>query len=210
MTIDFDVDEIRFDPDSGLVPALVQDTEDGTVLMLGWMNREALERTLDSGWVTFYSRSRQRLWQKGETSGHTLRLASIAADCDADAILVKAHPTGPTCHTGSRSCFEGRATEVAPDRATLGSALARLADVIEERDRHRPPGSWTADLLEAGVLRIAQKVAEEGSEAALAAVAEPHRLAEESADLLYHLLVLWRAAGLDPDRVAEELVRRDR
>jgi phosphoribosyl-ATP pyrophosphohydrolase/phosphoribosyl-AMP cyclohydrolase len=210
MTTDFDVDAVRFDPDSGLVPAIVQDAGDGTVLMLGWMNREALQRTLESDLVTFYSRSRERMWMKGETSGHTLHLSSIASDCDSDAILVRAWPKGPTCHTGTRSCFESEDPETPPDRATLGSALGSLAGVIEERDRDRPDGSYTADLLEAGMLRIAQKVAEEGSETALSAVAEPERLAEESADLLYHLLVLWRAAGLDPDRVAEELVRRAR
>ena len=210
MTIEFDTDAIRFDPDSGLVPALVQDAESDTVLMLGWMNREALQRTLDSGRVTFYSRSRNRLWEKGETSGNTLRLASLAADCDSDAILVRAHPQGPTCHTGSRSCFDPPVADGSPDRATLGSVLARLSDVIAQRDRDRPAGSYTTDLLNAGLLRVAQKVAEESAETALSAVAEPDRLAEESADLLYHLLVLWRAAGLDPDRVADELLLRAR
>ncbi len=210
MVIDFDVNAIRFDPDSGLVPAIVQDAEDGSVLMLGWMNREALEQTLDSGKVTFYSRSRKRLWEKGETSGNTLHLESISADCDSDAVLVRACPQGPACHNGTRSCFDAPGAGPLPDRTTLASVLVGLARVIEQRDLERPAGSYTSGLLQAGVLRVAQKVAEEAAETALSAVAEPDRLAEESADLLYHLLVLWRAAGLDSDRVAEELLARAR
>ncbi|MCL7974027.1 MAG: bifunctional phosphoribosyl-AMP cyclohydrolase/phosphoribosyl-ATP diphosphatase HisIE [marine benthic group bacterium] len=210
MGTDFDTNAIRFDPDSGLVPAIVQDAQDGSVLMLGWMNRESLERTLESGKATFYSRSRKRLWEKGESSGNTLFVASIAADCDSDAILVRAHPKGPCCHQGTRSCFDAPGAAAPPARATLQSVLVGLADVIEQRDRDRPEGSYTTTLLQAGVMRAAQKVAEEAAETALSAVAEPHRLSEESADLLYHLLVLWRAAGIDPDRVAEELLSRAR
>ncbi len=208
MATDFDAATIRFDPDSGLVPAIVQDAQDGSVLMLGWMNRESLERTLDSGKVTFYSRSRSRLWEKGETSGNSMHLVSIATDCDSDAILVRAQPKGPACHEGTRSCFDAPGGEAARGSPTLGSVLAGLAGVIERRDRDRPEGSYTVALLQAGVMRAAQKVAEEGAETALSAVAEPERLAEESADLLYHLLVLWRASGLDPDRVAAELLSR--
>lgn len=207
MSSEFDPGQVRFSPDTGLVPAVVQNVSDGTVLMLGYMNREALERTRDTGRVTFYSRSRKRLWEKGETSGHTLRLASIALDCDGDALLVRATPIGPTCHTGARSCFASTPAPATPGSG-LGDVLARLGAVIDQRAADRPAGSYTASLLDAGVLRTAQKVVEEAAETALAAAAQPDRLAEESADLLYHLLVLWRAAGLDAQRVADELAGR--
>ena len=207
MSSEVDPEQLRFSPDTGLIPAVVQDAGDGRVLMLGYMNREALERTRDTGRVTFYSRSRKRLWEKGETSGHTLRLASIALDCDGDALLVRATPIGPTCHTGARSCFASTPAPATPGSG-LGDVLARLGAVIDQRAADRPAGSYTASLLDAGVLRTAQKVVEEAAETALAAAAQPDRLAEESADLLYHLLVLWRAAGLDAQRVADELAGR--
>ncbi len=205
MASDFEVAEVRFEQASGLVPAIVQDADDGTVLMLGYMNAESLDRTLETRRVTFFSRSRGRLWEKGESSGHTLRLVSLAVDCDGDALLVGAVPAGPTCHTGRRSCFDPEGPSRAPD---LGSALAELGAVIEDRARDRPEGSYTTKLLGSGVGRVAQKVAEEAVETALAAVSEPERLAEESADLLYHLWVLWAAAGLGSGDVAKEL--RDR
>jgi len=205
MPSDFDAEAVRFDEATGLVPTVVQDISDGTVLMLGYMNPESLARTLDTGHVTFYSRSRGRLWEKGETSGNTLVLESIASDCDGDALLVTASAAGPTCHTGDRSCFPRPAEH---GKARLGTALAHLATVIESRDSKRPDGSYTTRLLEAGVQKIAQKVGEEAVETALAAAADPDRLAEESADLLYHLLVLWRAAEIDPDEVARVLARR--
>lgn len=207
MSSEVDPEQLRFSPDTGLIPAVVQDAGDGRVLMLGYMNREALERTRESRRVTFYSRSRQRLWEKGETSGHTLHLVSIAADCDGDALLVRAAPAGPTCHTGSRSCFETTGTAELPG-STLGDVLARLGSVIDRRALAKPAGSYTASLLSSGVVRTAQKVVEEAAETALAAAAEPDRLAAESADLLYHLLVLWRAAGLEAQRVADELADR--
>ena len=205
MPSDFDASAVRFDEATGLVPTVVQDISDGTVLMLGYMNPESLARTLDTGRVTFYSRSRGRLWEKGETSGNTLVLESIASDCDGDALLVTASAAGPTCHTGDRSCFPRPA---GPGKARIGTALSELAAVIESRDRKRPDGSYTTRLLDSGVQKIAQKVGEEAVETALAAVADPDRLAEESADLLYHLLVLWRAAEIDPDEVARVLARR--
>jgi len=205
MPSDFDASAVRFDEATGLVPTVVQDISDGTVLMLGYMNPESLARTLDTGHVTFYSRSRGRLWEKGETSGNTLVLESIASDCDGDALLVTASAAGPTCHTGDRSCFPPPAGH---GKARIGTTLSELAAVIESRDRKRPDGSYTTRLLDSGVQKIAQKVGEEAVETALAAVADPDRLAEESADLLYHLLVLWRAAEIDPDEVARVLARR--
>ena len=213
-----------FEAAGSLIPAVVQSSLDGRVLMLGWMNREALERTRRTGRVTFYSRSRKEIWVKGETSGHWLELVDLVVDCDADALLVLARPHGPTCHTGTQSCFDGpsreptgratRADVVTPAGASrsadLDRVLARLARVVAKRDAARPSESYTAELLREGAARIAQKVAEEAVEAALAAVGDPGRLAEESADLLYHLVVLWRALGLDPASVAEELEARAR
>ncbi len=212
MTADRDLDAllaaVRFDPHTGLVPAVVQDAADGRVLMLGWMNREALERTLESGRVTFWSRSRERLWEKGEESGNVLDLVSLASDCDGDALLATARPHGPTCHTGDRSCFDAGPALGEREGTSLGGMLAAVAAVVAERDRIRPADSYTARLLTAGIARIAQKMGEEAVETALAAVGEPDRLAAESADLLYHLLVLWRAAGLEAEEVAAELERR--
>jgi phosphoribosyl-ATP pyrophosphohydrolase/phosphoribosyl-AMP cyclohydrolase len=176
----------------GLLPAIVQDAFDGRVLMLAWMNTGALERSLESGLVTFWSRSRQQFWTKGETSGNRLRLVAVHADCDNDCLLVLAQPQGPACHRGTDSCFDGDE----PVRPGL-AFLAGLERLIAQRDAKRPGDSYTTRLLEAGVKRIAQKVGEEGVETALAAVAgERDELACEAADLLYHLLVLLRASEL--------------
>lgn len=226
---------VRFDPGTGLAPAVVQDADDGRVLMLGYMDLEALERTLASGRVTFWSRSRRRLWEKGETSGHTLEVRRIRTDCDGDALLVEAVPRGPTCHTGKGSCFEAGETlderlagargeaggpgpdgrgggadgEPRADGRSLGRVLGDLGRVITDRDRVRPEGSYTAELLAGGRELPARKVGEEAVEVLAAALAETDaRLAEESADLLYHLLVLWRAAGLEMEEVAAVLERR--
>lgn len=196
--------DLRFPPEHGLLPAVVQSADDGRVLMLGWMNRAALDATLDTGRVTFHSRSRDELWEKGATSGNWLELCSIRSDCDDDALLVTARPHGPTCHTGRTSCFDD---ERAPG---LGNTLERLARRIAGRAAERPTGSYTVSLLEQGLARTAQKVGEEAVEAILAAVGgTPEVLAAESADLLYHLLVLWRAAGLETESVAAELRRRE-
>lgn len=210
---------IRFDPESGLVPAVVQSAADGRVLMLGYMNRAALARTLDDGRVTFFSRSRGRLWRKGQTSGHWLEALRVEVDCDGDALLVRARARGPTCHTGRRSCFDaGPFAALGGDASgstSLGAMLESLEEVIADRDRSRPRHSHTAELLEGGTRAIARKVGEEALEVLLAALApesrdlaDPERLAGESADLLYHLLVLWRAAGLEGRMVAGELNRR--
>ena len=188
----------------GLLPAIVQDAFDGRVLMLAWMNPEALDRSLKSGLVTFWSRSRQQFWTKGETSGNRLRLVAVHADCDSDCLLVLAQPEGPACHRGTDSCFDSD-TAVTPALAFL----AGLERLVEQRDAERPEDSYTTRLLEAGIKRIAQKVGEEGVETALAAVAgERDELAGEAADLLYHLLVLLRAAGLQLSDVLEVLQAR--
>ena len=185
-------DQLAWEKMDGLIPAIVQDAFDGRVLMCAYMNRDALETTMESGRVTFWSRTRQKLWTKGETSGNFLELVDIVPDCDGDCLLVQARPEGPVCHLGTPTCF----TNEDPARTDLGF-LAELERVIEGRDRDRPEGSYTTRLLEAGVPRIAQKVGEEGVETALAAViGEDGDLRNEAADLLYHLLVLLRARGL--------------
>ncbi len=198
-----DLESLDFEKTDGLLPAIVQDL-DGAVLMLGYMNREALCETLSRGRVVFFSRSRQRLWEKGETSGNTLELVSVRADCDRDALLVTARPRGPVCHLGTATCF-GNERPVADRLAFLGE----LETVIEQRIAERPEGSYTARLYAQGVRRMAQKVGEEGLEVALAAVVEgDEKVLAESADLLYHLLLLLKSRGLSLAKVAEELASR--
>ena len=185
-----------WDKMDGLLPAVVQDAFDGRVLMVGYMNKESLAVTAESGKVTFWSRSRGELWTKGETSGNTLNFVDATLDCDRDCLLVRAHPEGPTCHTGAPTCFDDpeEATAPRPDLAFL----AELERVIRQRDRDRPEGSYTTKLLEDGIKRIAQKVGEEGVETALAAAAgDGDELLYEASDLLYHLLVLLRARQLN-------------
>ena len=182
-----DLSKLDWDKQHGLLPAIVQDADTRRVLMLGYMDRAAAQATLDTQRVTFFSRSRQRLWAKGETSGNVLSLVSMEADCDRDSLLVLARPAGPTCHLGTPSCFASAPADV----------LRELDARIAERVRERPRGSYTTTLLDAGIRRIAQKVGEEGVETALAAVAQDDAaLLGEAADLMYHLLVLLRARGL--------------
>lgn len=188
----------------GLLPAVVQHWRSGAVLMQGWMNEAALRTTLDSGKVTFYSRSKQRLWTKGETSQHFLLLRDVLTDCDSDSLLLRAEPQGPTCHLGSESCF-------GPDAVRVPGFLGELDALVATRERERPEGSYTTKLFEAGLRRIAQKVGEEGVEAALAAVAQDETaLIGEAADLLFHLTVLLRARGLSLADAVAELERRHR
>lgn len=200
-----DIDTLDFDKAGGLLPAIVQHAHSGAVLMLGYMTREALSETLSRRRVVFFSRSRRRLWEKGETSGNTLRLAAVRTDCDRDALLVTALPAGPVCHLGTPSCFGAEAPEAPAPLAFLGA----LEAVIAQRIAERPEGSYTARLYAAGPKRIAQKVGEEGLEVALAAVAEPDdKLVGEAADLLYHLLLLLASRGLRLEQVLAELRSR--
>lgn len=188
----------------GLLPAVVQHARTGEVLMLGYMDEAALAKTRESGHVTFFSRSKQRLWTKGETSGHVLALVDARLDCDADTILVRALPQGPTCHNGTSSCF---GDDVAP---SLGF-LAELDALIASRHAERPEGSYTTSLFEGGIRRMAQKVGEEGVETALAAVAEDDdALIGEAADLVFHLMVVLRARGIGFERVVSKLASRHR
>ncbi len=200
---------LRYD-DRGLIPVVVQDVNTGAVLMQAFANREAVELTLSTGEVHFWSRSRQSLWRKGETSGNVFQVVEMTADCDADSLLARVLPAGPACHRGTRTCFEPN-----PARLELGWLVA----VLESRRGADPETSYTARLLSQGIERIAQKVGEEGVEAAIAAVSLATRgedeggarrkaLIGEAADLLYHLLVMLQASGIDPSEIGEELLRR--
>ena len=201
-----DAADVAFD-DAGLVPAVVQDATTGRVLMVAYMNAGALATTQQTGLVTFWSRSRQELWQKGETSGNTLALASIAVDCDSDALLVQASPSGPTCHTGTVSCFGDEQLEGF-------AALEDLWTVIASRADERPDGSYTTSLLAQGPEGPGRKIVEEATEVLLAmkdherGVAHDQRVAEEAADLVYHLLVGLAERGIAPSLVVEELAAR--
>lgn len=200
-----DIPTLAWDKGDGLLPAVVQDAATGAVLMLAFMNTEALFETLRRGRVVFYSRSRQQLWEKGETSGNTLQLVDVQADCDNDSLLVRANPAGPTCHRNTVSCF-GDGTP--PEAGGIGF-LARLQEVIAQRIAESPEGSYTAKLYARGTKRMAQKVGEEGVEVALAAQAGDNaELINESADLLFHLALLLEARGLSLDAVAAELAAR--
>lgn len=192
-------DELAWDKQHGLLPAIVQDVATLRVLMLGYMDRAALQTTLDTRNATFFSRSRGRLWTKGETSGHTLHVVRVAADCDRDTLLVAAHPHGPTCHHGTTSCFVEAAS----------SMIGELDRIVAARNSERPAGSYTTKLFESGIARIAQKVGEEGVETALAAVtADDAALLGEAADLVYHLIVLLQARGLSLRDVESVLAAR--
>jgi len=198
--------QIDFEKGDGLVPAIVQDADTGAVLMLGYMNREALRETLERRRVVFFSRGKQRLWEKGETSGHILDLVEIRADCDKDTLLITARPRGPACHTGSVTCFGDERVTKAERLAFLGS----LEAIIQQRIVAQPEGSYTARLFAQGAKRIAQKVGEEGVELALAGAAESDdKVIGEAADLLFHVLVLLKSRDLSLERVVAELERRD-
>jgi len=211
-----DATAVRFGAD-GLVPAVVQDVADGRVLMLAYMDAEALAATLSTGEVHFHSRSRGRIWRKGETSGNVLRLVSLAIDCDADAVLLTVEPVGPTCHRETRSCFDPErapAERAAPPRSAQGFAwLETLWSTIEARAIERPAGSYTSSLLDGGVDAVGRKVTEEATEVLMAAKddtvastsATRAALAGEAADLLYHVLVLLAERGLPPSDVIAEL-----
>jgi phosphoribosyl-ATP pyrophosphohydrolase/phosphoribosyl-AMP cyclohydrolase len=200
-----DVLALDWSKGDGLLPAIVQHARTGRVLMLGYMNETALRTTLTSGRVVFFSRSRQSLWTKGETSGHFLDVVDVSTDCDADAILVLADPIGPTCHKGTESCFP----DAAPVAAQRLAFLALLEQIIAQRIADQPEGSYTARLFADGPGRIAQKVGEEGVETALAAVTrDDEGLLSECADLVFHLLLLLKSRDLSLERVVEELRAR--
>ena len=197
-----DIKNINWKKGNGLVPAIVQDASTEQVLMLGYMNAESLEKTQETGLVTFYSRSRKTLWTKGETSGNTLKFISIAMDCDQDTLLIRALPAGPTCHEGTVSCFGDKGPQ------GLGF-LTKLESLIEERKTADPESSYTAKLLQGPLHKAAQKVGEEGVETALAAIAETDDgLVYESADLIYHLMVLLSAKDIKLADVIKELQTR--
>lgn len=199
-----EVSKLDWAKGDGLLPAIVQDARTGAVLMLGYMNEESLRVTLTSQRVTFFSRSKNRLWTKGETSSNFLNVVSVHGDCDRDSLLVTAIPDGPTCHTGTASCFG----DVATDSQRI-AFLGKLEDVIAQRVRDRPEGSYTARIWADGPNRMAQKVGEEGVEVALAAVTQPDdRLIGESADLLFHLALLLKSRNLSLADAVQELEHR--
>lgn len=206
LTID-DIPRLAWDKGGGLLPAIVQDASTSAVLMLAYMNAEALRETLLRRRAVFYSRSRQQLWEKGETSGNTLHVVDVVADCDDDTLLVRARPDGPTCHRNTPTCFGDGSIPASEGLAFL----AQLQEVIAERIAQRPQDSYTAKLYASGVKRMAQKVGEEGVEVALAAQAGTDtELVGESADLLFHLALLLRARGLSLADVTAELAARHR
>lgn len=210
------VENVRFDG-NGLVPVVAQDVHTGEVLTLAYANREAVEKTLESGEAHYYSRSRDELWRKGATSGNTQSVAEVRLDCDADALLYRVEPRGPACHTGERSCFftalAGEGTGIAVGAAgggeSFGEMVEHLASTIARRHREMPEESYTAGLLRRGTGRIAQKVGEEVVEVVVAAL-RGERLAEETADLVYHLLVLLEERGVGIEEVARVLRERHR
>jgi phosphoribosyl-ATP pyrophosphohydrolase/phosphoribosyl-AMP cyclohydrolase len=198
--------ELDWDKMNGLVPAIIQDAGTGAVLMLGYMNREALAATESTRRVTFWSRSKGRLWTKGESSGYFLQVVQMAVDCDGDSLLILAEPAGPACHLGTATCWGEGAPQ---SRAERHAFIGELESTIAERVATRPPGSYTTKLLDQGIRRVAQKVGEEAVELALAAVAQGDaEVLGETADLVYHMLVLLRAKGLSLADVAETLRSR--
>ena len=197
-----DWDSADWDKGNGLLPAIIQDVGTGQILMLGYMNREAADVTVTSGKVTFYSRSKQRLWTKGETSGNSLGFVGAQLDCDRDTILIQARPAGPACHTGARTCFTD-------DVADGPGFLAYLDALVRSRREEMPEGSYTTSLFQAGAARVAQKVGEEGVELALARMKDDREeMANEAADLLFHMMVLLADAGMSLDDALSVLRKR--
>lgn len=199
--------DMNFDKMQGLIPAIIQDAETRQVLMLGYMNKEAYDITVQTGKVTFWSRSRQTIWTKGETSGNYLYVVDIKNDCDQDTLLIRVHPTGPVCHTGTDTCW-GEKNEVLTDNNPL-LFLSELQDFIEERHRQMPEGSYTTSLFKDGLNRMAQKVGEEALELVIEAVnGSNERMVYEGSDMLYHLIVLMTSKGMRIEQLAEELMQR--
>lgn len=201
-TADLKFDELKFD-ERGLIAAIVQDAQTREVLTLAYMNRESLKRTMDTQQTWFWSRSRNELWHKGETSGNTQEVVDLVADCDNDAIVVLVKPAGPACHTGARSCFALQQDQ------DLGGLLAKLYELIESRERDRPEGSYTTYLFDQGIDKILKKVGEESAETIIAAKNEDSTpFVGEVSDLIYHLLVLLVARGVGLDQIRDELAQR--
>jgi phosphoribosyl-ATP pyrophosphohydrolase/phosphoribosyl-AMP cyclohydrolase len=201
--MNLDIKSLKFD-ERGLIPAIVQDARTREVLTLAYMNEESLARTIETGQTWFWSRSRNELWHKGETSGNTQSVVNLINDCDNDALVVLVNPAGPACHTGARSCFDSK-----PGDEDLGLLLANLYKLIESRERERPEGSYTTYLFNSGLDKILKKVGEESAETIIAAKNDDvSRLTSETADLVYHLLVLLVARGVSLDEVRKELERR--
>jgi len=193
---------LNFDKMNGLIPAIIQDAESGNVLMTGFMDREALDLTINTKQVTFFSRTKKRLWKKRESSGNILDVVSVHSDCDNDSILILAHPRGPVCHTGKRTCFS-------PETQFPAGTLDRLSAIVQTRKKEMPENSYTARLFREGIARIAQKVGEEGVELAIAAqYQDRRRITEETADLFYHILVLLAEKQIDLASIFYELEGR--
>ncbi|WP_419418824.1 bifunctional phosphoribosyl-AMP cyclohydrolase/phosphoribosyl-ATP diphosphatase HisIE [Legionella sp. D16C41] len=200
--ISIDMTKLAWEKMDGLLPAIIQHAESGDVLMLGYMNQEALTITVESHELTFFSRSRQELWRKGATSGHTMAVQAISTDCDGDSLLIQVLPQGPACHLGFKTCFQ-------PFITTKLSFLNYLIDLINERATSQTPNSYTTQLLQAGIARCAQKVGEEATEVVIAAMKnDKEELVNEVADLIYHLLVLLKACEIDFYQVVDCLIRR--
>ena len=194
-----DYNNIKWD-DRGLIPAVIQDNTTSSVLMVGYMNKDSLKITIESGEVTFFSRSKNRLWTKGEESGNKLMLSDIGLDCDKDALLVKALPLGPTCHTGTTSCFD--------DKFLCTDMIKKLEGIIDERAASTNTDSYVVSLFNKGVKEIAKKVNEEAGETAISAVSNDGRIIEEAADLVFHLLVLLRSQNKNMKDVTDKLYER--
>jgi phosphoribosyl-AMP cyclohydrolase / phosphoribosyl-ATP pyrophosphohydrolase len=205
------IDDLQWDS-GGLIPAVVQDAKTGEVLTLAYMNRDSLIRTRELGETVFYSRSRNALWHKGETSGHYQKVMALMADCDRDAVVVQVRPLGPACHTGARTCFFEQVDGFAPaKREGIGFILEELEGVIRERKTTRPTGSYTTSLFEGGLKRILQKVGEEATETIVAALSgDRQETIKESADLIYHLMVGLHEMGISLEEIAAELQSRRR
>ncbi len=201
--INFDTNDLAWEKMQGLLPVVVKDQNTSVILMLAYMNKAALEQTLATRWVTFYSRSRNELWIKGQTSGNKLEFSAISVDCDKDSLIIHANPTGPICHTGNFSCFEDSNIE------TDWKFLKKLENLIQEREQQRPENSYVTSLFNAGMDRIAQKVGEEALETALASINKSDaEVCSEAADLMFHLIVLLRARKLNLSNVVDVLKSR--
>lgn len=201
MEVTFSTEQIDFEKSGGIVPAIIQDSSTHQVLMLGYMNKDALHQTIENGLVTFYSRSKNRLWSKGESSGNHLNVVSMQQDCDNDALLIQANPVGPACHTGETSCFH----QLKFTPATSSDFLYQLENLLRDRKEKLPEGSYTSKLFQKGTDKIAQKVGEEAIETVIAAKNDNPELIYEASDLLFHLLMLLVDRGVDLNELISEL-----